>query len=79
MALSHKAKKRVALVVLVLWLPAYVVGVVSLMNWLFPDPLNRPAVWMELGIYVGSGILWAWPFKGVFKGVGQADPNAPEE
>lgn len=76
MALSHKAKKRWSLVILVSWLPIYIIGVVSLLNWLYPDPLARPAIWVELLIYVGTGILWALPFKGIFKGVGQADPDA---
>ena len=76
MALSYKARKRLSLAILVLGVPAYVVICVSLMNWLYPDPLNRPSLWVELGIYVGMGVLWAFPLKSVFKGIGQADPNA---
>lgn len=76
MALSHKARKRWSLVVLVLLLPIYVIASVSLLNWLYPDPLNRPPIWVELGIYIGLGVLWAFPLKFVFKGIGQADPNA---
>ncbi|MEC7300698.1 MAG: DUF2842 domain-containing protein, partial [Pseudomonadota bacterium] len=29
-------------------------------------------------IYIGLGVLWALPFKFVFKGVGQADPDAQD-
>lgn len=76
MALSHKARKRWSLVVLILLLPVYIIVSVSLLNWLYPDPLNRPPIWVELGIYVGLGVLWAFPLKFVFKGIGQADPNA---
>ncbi len=76
MALSYKARKRLALLILVVGIPAYIVTCVSLMNWLYPDPLNRPSIFVELGIYVGMGVLWAIPLKSVFKGVGQADPDA---
>jgi hypothetical protein len=34
---------------------------------------------VELAIYVGLGVIWALPFKAVFKGVGQPDPDAPGE
>jgi len=76
MALSYKARKRLSLAILVLGVPAYIVTCVSLMNWLYPDPLNRPSVWAELAIYVGMGVIWAFPLKSVFKGIGQADPDA---
>lgn len=76
MALSYKARKRWSLVILVVALPAYLIVAVSLMNWLFPDPLTRPPIWAELGIYIGLGVIWAFPLKSVFKGIGQADPNA---
>jgi len=26
-------------------------------------------------VYVSLGVLWAFPFKYVFRGVGQADPD----
>ncbi|WP_321362718.1 DUF2842 domain-containing protein [uncultured Celeribacter sp.] len=72
MALSYKARRRLALLVLVLGLPGYIVLAVTLVN-LF----ERPSIWVEFGIYVGLGVLWAFPLKAVFKGIGQADPNAP--
>lgn len=76
MALSYKARKRLSLAILVLGVPAYIVVCVSLMNWLYPDPLNKPSIWVELLIYVGMGVLWAIPLKSIFKGIGQADPDA---
>jgi len=76
MALSYKARKRWSLVILVLGVPAYIVSTVSIMNWLYPDPLNRPSVLVELAIYVGLGVVWAFPLKSIFKGIGQADPDA---
>ncbi len=76
MALSLKARKRWSLVILLVGLPVYIVSAVTILNLLYPDPMVRPPLWAELGIYVGLGVLWAFPFKFVFKGVGQADPDA---
>lgn len=70
MALSHRARKRWALVILVVGLPVYIVVAVTIVN-LF----DRPPIWLELIVYVGLGLLWALPFKRVFLGVGQADPD----
>jgi len=78
MALSHSARKKLSLVILLVALPVYVVSAVTILNWLYPDPTARPPIWIELGIYIGLGVLWAFPFKFVFKGIGQADPNDPE-
>lgn len=73
MALSLKARKRLAILILVVGLPAYVVVAVTLVNRIWPDPLVRPSFLAELAIYVGLGILWALPFKWVFKGVARGD------
>ncbi|MEM1064247.1 MAG: DUF2842 domain-containing protein [Pseudomonadota bacterium] len=72
MALSYKARRRWALVILVIGLPTYIVAAVTIMNW-----LGRPPFVVELLVYVGLGILWALPFKAIFRGVGQADPDKP--
>ena len=66
MALSRKAKVRWSLVILLVGLPVYVVAAVSLVA-LF----ERPPIWLEFAIYVVLGILWALPFRFVFKGVGR--------
>ena len=71
MALSYKARRRWALVILLIGLPAYVVAAVSVVA-LF----ERPSLLVELAIYVGLGILWAIPFRAIFRGIGQADPDA---
>ena len=78
MALSHKARRGWSLVVLLIALPIYLVVSVSLLNWMYPDPMNRPPIWIELGIYVGLGVLWAFPLKFVFMVIGQADPDAED-
>ena len=74
MALSYKTRKRLALLILVLGLPAYIVVAVTVVS-LF----ERPSIWLELGIYVALGFLWAMPFRSIFRGIGRADPDAPPE
>jgi hypothetical protein len=73
MALSYKARKRWSLVILLVGMPAYVVACVTVTNW-----LDRPPFWLELLVYLLLGILWVLPFKFVFKGIGQEDPEAKE-
>jgi len=70
MALSYKARRRWALVILLIGLPAYIVCAVTLVGL-----LPRPSMLIELLIYLGLGVIWAIPFKVIFRGVGQADPD----
>lgn len=72
MALKHKTKKRLSLLILLVGLPIYIVLAVTLV-----DLFERPSIWVEFAIYVGLGLLWALPFKAVFLGVGREDPDAP--
>ncbi|WP_333830834.1 DUF2842 domain-containing protein [Pararhodobacter sp.] len=74
MALSWKARRRWSIFVLLVALPAYIVAAVSLVA-LF----DRPPFWLELLIYVALGVVWAFPLKALFKGVGQADPEATKK
>lgn len=71
MALSYKARRRLSLVLLLVWLPFYIVVAVSILN-----VLERQHVLIELLIYLVLGVAWALPFKFVFKGVGKEDPDA---
>ena len=73
MALSYKARKRWAIFILLVALPAYVVLAVTIMNL-----LGRPPIFVELVIYVALGVVWALPFKFIFKGIGQPDPDASD-
>lgn len=75
MALSYKARRRLSLLVLLVGLPLYIIAAVTVMTLLYPDPTARAPIWVELGIYVALGVLWAFPLRAVFKGVGQADPD----
>ena len=70
MALRYKTRKRLALLILLVGLPVYIVVAVTIVNW-----LERPPIWAELLVYIGLGVLWALPFKAVFKGIGQPDPD----
>ncbi|EEB85895.1 DUF2842 domain-containing protein [Roseobacter sp. GAI101] len=70
MALSYKARRRWSLVLLLVGLPVYIVAAVALIAM-----FDRPSVLVELAIYIGLGIIWAIPFKFLFKGIGQADPD----
>ena len=78
MALSWKARRRWALVILLIGMPAYVVVAVTLMNAL-DARFGRLPIWAEVIVYVTLGFLWAVPFRRVFRGIGQPDPEAPRD
>ena len=70
MSLSYKARRRLALLILLIGLPAYIIVSITIINW-----LDRPTIWVELLVYSVLGVIWALPFKFIFKGIGQADPD----
>ena len=70
MALSHKARRRWSLFLLLVWLPFYIVVAISVLA-LFGD-INK---WLQIPLYMVLGIAWALPFKKVFLGV----DRPPEE
>lgn len=74
MALSYKARRRWSLIILLVGMPIYVVLCVTIINM-----LDRPNVFVEMVIFVVLGVAWVFPFKFVFMGVGQADPDAPKD
>jgi hypothetical protein len=71
MTLSYKTRKRLSLLILLVGVPLYIVVAVNLVAL-----IDRPSFLVELLIYVGLGVIWAFPLKFVFKGVGQPDPDA---
>lgn len=73
MALSYKARRRWSLVILLIGLPLYIVAAVTVVGW-----LDRPPLLVELFVYVALGFLWALPFRFVFRGIGQADPDSDD-
>ena len=74
MPLSYRARRRWSLVILLVGLPVYIVAAVTVSNL-----LDRPPMLVELAIYIGLGVVWALPFKYIFKGIGQADPDQEEQ
>lgn len=74
MALKYKTRRRMALLILLVGLPLYVVVAVNLV-----ELLGRPPVVVELLIYVILGIVWALPLRAVFKGIGRPDPEEKRE
>jgi len=72
MALSHKAKRRLSLVLLLVWLPLYAVAALAVV-----DLFDRPPVLVEALVYAVLGVLWALPFRIVFRGIGREPP--PDE
>ncbi|SDE41690.1 DUF2842 domain-containing protein [Limimaricola pyoseonensis] len=71
--LSHKARRRLSLLILLVGLPLYVVVAITVVG-LF----DRPPLFLELVIYIALGLLWALPFRRIFLGVGKADPEEEE-
>lgn len=68
--LSYKARRRWALVILLVGLPLYIMLAVTIMN-----SLTRPPVLVEFLVYIVLGVAWALPFKFIFRGIGQPDPD----
>ena len=71
--LSYRTRRALALLILVVGLPLYVVAAVSVV-----DLFDRPSLWVELLVYVVLGIVWALPLRAVFRGVGRANPDDKE-
>jgi hypothetical protein len=69
--MSYKARKRWALVALLIGMPVYIVIVLNLMA-----SINRLPFWAEVVAYVFLGVAWIFPLKRLFLGVGQPDPDA---
>ncbi len=72
--LSYKARRRWSLAILLIGLPVYIIAAISAVAL-----LERPSLWAELAIYVGLGVVWALPFRFIFRGIGQADPDGPNQ
>ena len=68
--MSYRLRRILSVFVLLIALPIYVVIVISVMA-LF----ERPPLIIELLVYLALGVVWAFPLKSVFMGVGQEDPD----
>ena len=78
MALGYRARKRLALLILLVGMPLYVAAAVFVVTWA-DDTWGRLPFWAEVAVYVGLGLLWALPFRAVFRGIGQADPAGDDD
>lgn len=78
MALGYKTRKRLALLALLVGLPAYIIVAVSVVN-MAEARWGMMPWWGSLAVYVGLGVLWALPLKPVFTGVGQPDPDTKRD
>ena len=58
------SRKKLAYLILLVFLPAYIGFVVTLISL-----LDRFNIWVELLVYVLLGIVWVFPFKFAFKGL----------
>ena len=73
MTIGYKNRRRISLILLLVGLPIYIIFAINLVA-----VFERPSILVELLIYLGLGIIWAFPFKFIFKGIGQADPDQTE-
>lgn len=65
-------RRFLSAMVLLVGLPIYIVVAVSIVGM-----FDRLPLVVELLVYVVLGVLWALPLKGIFRGVGRPDPDAP--
>jgi hypothetical protein len=72
--MKFKTRKRLALLVLIVGLPLYLVAAVVIVN-----SFDRPPILLELAVYIGLGVLWALPFKRLFLGIARPDPDLEGE
>ncbi len=70
MALKYKTRRRLALLILVVGLPTYIVLASQLASWIAPS-----SELVQLFIYIALGVAWILPCKKIFLGIGQPDPE----
>ncbi|MAJ94875.1 MAG: hypothetical protein CMH01_04945 [Marinovum sp.] len=73
MNINYKNRRRISLFLLLVGLPVYVIVAINILAF-----FERPSILLEVIIYLSLGIIWALPFKYIFKGIGQADPEQTE-
>lgn len=72
--MSYRLRKFLCVIVLLVGLPAYIVVAGTIMSG-----MDRPHVAIEVAIYLVLGVLWALPFRWLFRGIGRPDPDAPSD
>ncbi|MDI3335246.1 DUF2842 domain-containing protein [Defluviimonas aestuarii] len=76
--LSYRARRRLALLILLVGLPAYLVVAITAVNWM-DATWGRQPIWAEALIYVVLGFLWILPFRAVFRGIGKPNPDTEKK
>mgnify|MGYP001242472489 FL=1 len=64
MNINYKNRRRISLFLLLVGLPVYVIVAINILAF-----FERPSILLEVIIYLSLGIIWALPFKFIFKGV----------
>lgn len=72
--MTHRTRRRLALLVLVVGLPLYIVVAVSVIG-LIGARWGRMPLWIEPVIFILGGFLWILPFRRLFRGVGRAESD----
>ena len=75
MALSYKARRRWALVILLVGMPAYIIVAATVVS----EAPRVQNIWLEFLVYLVLGVAWIIPFRFIFRGIGQPDPDAPPD
>lgn len=66
-------RRFLSAMVLLIGLPVYIVLAVSTVGMFERLPLI-----VELAVYVVLGVVWVFPLRSLFRGVGRPDPDAPK-
>ena len=74
MKFTYKARRRLSLFIVLVFLPCYIVAAVTIITI-----LDRPPAWLEFIIYVLIGISWIFPFKFIFRGIGQHEKQITKD
>jgi len=74
--MTYKARKRLAIFILVVGLPIYMIFAAGIMSGMMNNQIRLPVA-VEFLAYIVLGIGWVFPLKLVFMGIGQPDPDAP--
>lgn len=69
--MTHRRRKLVAILVLVLGLPGYIA-----VAWVVASAIGRQPLLVELAVYVVLGVVWVLPLRRLFLGLGRPDPDA---
>ena len=72
--MSYRMRRFLSIVVLLVGLPLYIITAMYVIS-LF----ERPPFLVELILYVALGVVWALPFRRLFRGIGKSDPAAPAD